>query len=53
MYGDMFVSITYIVVLFSIGGQGLTIGKFAKRLRENDVLSNSVSVKMPESRISN
>ena len=53
MYGDMFVSITYIVVLFSIVGQGLTIGKFAKRLRENDALSNSVSVKMPESHISN
>ncbi len=36
MYGDMFVSITYIVVLFSIIGQGLTIGKFAKKLAEND-----------------
>jgi len=32
MYGNMFVSITYIVVLFSIIVQGLTIGKFAKRL---------------------
>lgn len=36
MYGDMFVSITYIVVLFSIIIQGLTIGKFAKKLAEND-----------------
>ena len=32
MYGEMFVSITYIVVLFSIVVQGLTIGSFAKRL---------------------
>ncbi len=32
MYGNMFVSITYIVVLFSIIVQGLTIGKFAKKL---------------------
>ena len=36
MYGEMFVSITYIVVLFSIIVQGLTIGKFAKKLAEND-----------------
>lgn len=36
MYGEMFVSITYIVVLFSIVVQGLTIGKFAKKLAEND-----------------
>lgn len=36
MYGDMFVSITYIVVLFSIIIQGLTIGKFAKKLEEPD-----------------
>ena len=36
MYGDLFVSITYIVVLFSILVQGLTIGKFAKRLADND-----------------
>ncbi|MEO8720703.1 MAG: sodium:proton antiporter [Ginsengibacter sp.] len=36
MYGDMFVSITYIVVLFSIVGQGLTIGKFAKKLADTD-----------------
>lgn len=34
MYGEMFVSITYIVVLFSIVVQGLTVGPFAKRLRE-------------------
>jgi monovalent cation:H+ antiporter, CPA1 family len=53
MYGEMFVSITYIVVLFSIVGQGLTIGKFANRLRENDELSHSISTKLPESRISN
>ncbi len=32
MYGEMFVSITYIVVLFSIVVQGLTIGPFAKRI---------------------
>jgi CPA1 family monovalent cation:H+ antiporter len=32
MYGEMFVSITYIVVLFSIVFQGLTIGRFARRL---------------------
>ena len=31
MYGEMFVSITYIVVLFSIVCQGLTIGKFADK----------------------
>lgn len=31
-YSEVFVSITYIVVLFSIIVQGLTIGKFAKRL---------------------
>jgi len=31
MFGEMFVSITYIVVLFSIMVQGLTIGKVAKR----------------------
>lgn len=36
MYGDMFVSITYVVVLFSIIGQGLTIGRFAKKLAEKD-----------------
>ncbi len=43
MYGDMFVSITYIVVLFSIIIQGLTIGKFAKKLEEPD--ENSLSEK--------
>lgn len=37
MYGEMFVSITYIVVLFSIVVQGLTIGKFARKLAESDV----------------
>lgn len=30
--GDMFVTVTYIIVLFSIILQGLTIGKFAKKL---------------------
>jgi CPA1 family monovalent cation:H+ antiporter len=32
MFGNTFVSITYIIVLFSIVVQGLTIGKIAKRL---------------------
>ena len=32
MFGDEFVSITYIIVLFSILVQGLTIGRFAKKL---------------------
>jgi len=36
MYGEMFVSITYIVVLFSIVVQGLSIGRFAKKLVEKD-----------------
>jgi monovalent cation:H+ antiporter, CPA1 family len=36
MYGNMFVSLTYIVVLFSIIVQGLTIGRFAKQLAQND-----------------
>ena len=42
MYGEMFVSITYIVVLFSIVVQGLTIGPFAKRLtkKQNRKMSN-------------
>ena len=31
-YGDMFVTITYIIVLFSIIFQGLTIGNIAKKL---------------------
>jgi len=43
MYGDMFVSVTYIVVLFSIIIQGLSIGKFAKKLEETD--ENSLSEK--------
>lgn len=42
MYGEMFVSITYIVVLFSIVVQGLTIGKFAKRLQEKNKLADKV-----------
>lgn len=45
MYGDMFVSITYIVVLFSIVVQGLTIGKFARKLREKDELKDSIASK--------
>ena len=36
MYGEMFVSITYIVVLFSIVVQGLTIGPFAKRISKKE-----------------
>lgn len=36
MYGDMFLSITYIVVLFSIVVQGLTIGKLARKLQEDE-----------------
>ncbi len=32
MFSEVFVSITYIIVLFSIIVQGLTIGKFAKRI---------------------
>jgi monovalent cation:H+ antiporter, CPA1 family len=32
MYGEHFVAITYIIVLFSIIVQGLTIGKFTRRL---------------------
>jgi CPA1 family monovalent cation:H+ antiporter len=36
MYGEMFVTITYVIVLFSIIAQGLTIGKFAKNLTEKD-----------------
>jgi len=34
-YGDMFVTITYIVVLFSILVQGLTISKVAKESKKN------------------
>jgi CPA1 family monovalent cation:H+ antiporter len=33
MFGEVFVSSTYIIVLFSILVQGLTIGKFAKKLQ--------------------
>ena len=33
MYRDEFVLITYIIVVFSILVQGLTIGTFAKRLQ--------------------
>jgi CPA1 family monovalent cation:H+ antiporter len=32
MYGNMFVSVTYIVVLFCIIFQGLTIGRFSKKI---------------------
>lgn len=35
MSGEIFVTVTYIVVLFSIIVQGLTIKKFAKSLRED------------------
>ncbi len=45
MYGEVFVSITYIVVLFSILVQGLTIGKFAKRLAAKDVSSSGEAIK--------
>lgn len=38
MYGNMFVSITYIIVLFSIVIQGLTIEKFAKKLSDRNNL---------------
>ena len=43
MYGNMFVSLTYIVVLFSIIVQGLTLGKFARKLSKNDLPVNQVS----------
>jgi CPA1 family monovalent cation:H+ antiporter len=33
MHGDLFVVITYIIVLFSIIVQGLTIGKFARKVK--------------------
>ena len=45
MYGDMFVSITYIIVLFSIVVQGLTIGRFAKRLQNLPQDSNVTEIK--------
>lgn len=35
MYRDEFVLITYIIVVFSILAQGLTIGKLAKQLQDN------------------
>ena len=41
MYGEMFVSITYIVVLFSIVVQGLTIGPFAKRITKKQDLKKA------------
>ena len=40
MFGDVFVSTTYIIVLFSIIVQGLTIGKLAKRQRKTKNLIN-------------
>ena len=45
MYGQMFVSITYIVVLFSIVVQGLTIGKFAKRMIKKNPEAVKASLK--------
>ncbi|MEO6637154.1 MAG: sodium:proton antiporter [Ginsengibacter sp.] len=44
MYGELFVSITYIVVLFSILVQGLTIGRFAKRLAARDEQATPIEV---------
>lgn len=44
MYGDVFVSITYSIVLFSIIVQGLTIGKFANKLAELDEEEPPVAV---------
>lgn len=42
MHRDLFVQITYIVVIFSIVVQGLTIGKFARRLKiSTDVSQHS------------
>jgi monovalent cation:H+ antiporter, CPA1 family len=35
-YRDMIVSITYIIVVFSIAIQGLTIGKLAKKLTNSN-----------------
>ncbi len=35
-YKDLLLEITYIVVLFSIVIQGLTIGKFANRMLEDE-----------------
>ncbi len=45
MYGEVFVSITYIVVLFSIVVQGLTIGKFARRLAAKDAARTPTIIK--------
>lgn len=45
MYGDMFVSITYIIVLFSIVVQGLTIGRLAKRLQNTENGSAATEIK--------
>ncbi len=45
MYGEVFVSITYIVVLFSILVQGLTIGKFAKRLAAKGTAGKALVIK--------
>jgi CPA1 family monovalent cation:H+ antiporter len=33
MSGNLFVVITYLVVLFSVIVQGLTIGKFARKVK--------------------
>lgn len=40
MYRDVFVSITYIIVVFSIVVQGLTIGGLARRLAKKQVVVN-------------
>jgi CPA1 family monovalent cation:H+ antiporter len=49
MYGEMFVSITYIVVLFSIVIQGLTIGPFAKRISSKHSVKILEGKDVPES----
>ena len=49
MYGEMFVSITYIVVLFSIVIQGLTIGPFAKRISSKHSVKILEGKDLPES----
>ncbi|HVZ97229.1 MAG TPA: sodium:proton antiporter [Chitinophagaceae bacterium] len=36
MNGDMFISVTYTVVIFSIMVQGLTIGRYARRLAQRE-----------------
>lgn len=53
MYGEMFVSITYIVVLFSIVVQGLTIGPFAKRITKKQDLKKAFIHNDSGSNISN